>query len=341
MMQFLADYGLFLAKAITWVAAILLVASSLAGLARSARVPSSGQLKITRVGDRLREMGDALDDALLSPDEIKKLMKRRKAEDKQAAKARKRGDAGRPRLFVMDFEGDLQAHAVDSLREEINAILQVAQKGDEVLVRLESSGGLVHAYGLAASQLARIRPAGLRLTVAVDKVAASGGYLMACVADRIVAAPFAVIGSIGVIAQIPNFNRVLKRHEIDLEMHTAGQFKRTLTMFGENTEEGRSKFRDELEDTHRLFKDFVASYRPSLDLDRVATGEHWFGTRAAELKLIDELCSSDDYLLRRISDAEVVQVSYEQRKSIPERLGVGLASMASAFGRKALTPPAP
>lgn len=337
-MQFLADYGLFLAKALTLVVAILLVAGNLFAMVRNNRAHGGDRLEVRNLGDRLRELADTLNDELLDDAERKKLAKTRKAEDKAQRKARSRGVAPRPRVFVLAFEGDLAAHAVAGLREEISAVLQVARKDDEVLLRLESAGGLVHAYGLAASQLTRIRGHGLKLTVAVDKVAASGGYLMACVANHILAAPFAVLGSIGVVAQIPNFNRLLKKNEIDLELHTAGEFKRTLTLFGENTDAGRAKFREDLEDTHALFKSFVSEHRPVLDLAAVATGEHWFGTRALALKLCDELRSSDDYLLQRVEDADVFEVHYRVRKPLSERLGLGMARLASAFGRKALTP---
>ena len=340
-MEFLSDYGLFLAKSVTLVVAILLVAGNLFSMARGARENGPNRLEVRNINERLRGLADTLRDELLDDAERKKLVKARKADDKAQKKARAKGVAPRARVFVLDFEGDLQAHAVSGLREEVNAVLQVARKEDEVLLRLESAGGLVHAYGLAASQLTRVKAGGLRLTVAVDKVAASGGYLMACVADRILAAPFAVIGSIGVVAQIPNFNRLLRKNAIDLELHTAGEFKRTLTLFGENTEAARAKFREELDETHALFKTFVAEHRPVLDIARVATGEHWFGTRAAELKLIDEIRSSDDYLLQRVADADVFEVRYRARKPLSERLGLGLARVASAFGRKALAPDVP
>ncbi len=341
MMEFVSDYGLFLAKSITLVIAILLVAANLFSLTRNARGQGGDRLQVRNINERLRELAEALNNEMLDEGERKKLAKERKADDKAKKKARAKGVAPRARVFVLDFEGDLQAHAVSSLREEVSALLQVARKEDEVLLRLESAGGLVHSYGLAASQLTRVRAGGLRLTVAVDKVAASGGYLMACVADRILAAPFAVIGSIGVVAQIPNFNRLLRKNAVDLELHTAGEFKRTLTMFGENTDAARAKFREELDETHTLFKRFVAEHRPCLDLARVATGEHWFGTRAAELKLIDEIRSSDDYLLQRAADADVFELHYRVRKPLSERLGLGLARVAGAFGRRAFTPDVP
>ncbi|EGZ7035818.1 protease SohB, partial [Cronobacter sakazakii] len=187
------------------------------------------------------------------------------------------------------------------------------------LVRLESPGGVVHGYGLAASQLQRLRERQIPLTIAVDKVAASGGYMMACVANNIVAAPFAIIGSIGVVAQIPNFNRLLKRNDIDIELHTAGQYKRTLTLLGENTEEGREKFREDLNETHHLFKEFVHSMRPSLDIDAVATGEHWYGVQAKEKGLVDEISTSDDLIIARMAEREVVSLRYMQRKRLMDR----------------------
>ncbi|HEY0975290.1 MAG TPA: protease SohB [Solimonas sp.] len=323
MTEFFSAYGLFLAKTLTAAIAFLVVAALFFALVRSARKHQQEDgIEIRNLNERLRDLADTLRGELLDEAGWKKLRKQRKAEDK----ARDKKDAPRkPRLFVLNFRGDLQASAVDTLREEISAVLQVAEKDDELLLKLESEGGLVHGYGLAASQLARVRDRGLRLSVAVDKVAASGGYMMACVADRILAAPFAILGSIGVVAQIPNFNRLLKRHDVDLELHTAGEYKRTLTLFGENTDAGRAKFREEIEQTHTLFKAFVAHYRPQLDLERVATGEHWFGTQALELKLVDALQTSDDYVLQRIAEAEVYAVQYKRRPKLAERLSRGMA----------------
>jgi serine protease SohB len=220
---------------------------------------------------------------------------------------------------------------VENLREEISAVVQVARPSDEVLLRLESSGGMVHTYGLAASQLRRIRQAGIRLTAAVDEVAASGGYMMACVADRIIAAPFAVIGSIGVVAQLPNFNRFLREHNVDFELHTAGEYKRTLTLFGENTEAARAKFREEIEDTHALFKTFVTDNRPQLDIAQVATGEHWYGSRALERKLVDAIQTSDDYLLAASKDKDIYEVRFKRRQGLPERLAHSVRAMMNAF----------
>ncbi|MGL4684049.1 MAG: protease SohB, partial [Hafnia alvei] len=187
---------------------------------------------------------------------------------------------------------------------------------------------VVHGYGLAASQLQRLRQAGVRLTVAVDKVAASGGYMMACVADRIVAAPFAIIGSIGVVAQIPNFNRWLKKNDIDVELHTAGEFKRTLTLLGENTEQGREKFREELNETHELFKEFVSQQRPSLDINSVATGEHWYGIQAKEKGLVDSVGTSDDLLIAEMENHDVIGVRYTRRKRMMDRFTNSAANSA-------------
>lgn len=301
------DYGLFLAETATVVAAIVIVVIVIASSAMNLRREKNRRLSIERVNDQLDRMADTLTDTLLNEAEKKTRAKQRKKEARQKAKAEKQGKPHAPRrLFVLDFDGDIRASAVDGLRESINALLQVAETDDEVLLRLESGGGMVHSYGLAASQLTRLRDAGIGLTVAVDRVAASGGYMMACVGDRIVAAPFAIIGSIGVVAQLPNLHRWLADKHIDFEMHTAGDHKRTLTMFGENTEAGREKFREELEDTHGLFKTFVAEHRPDLDIDAVATGEHWYGRRAVELKLIDEIVTSDAVMLAAAGDGRDV-----------------------------------
>ncbi|MCC5856544.1 MAG: protease SohB [Ectothiorhodospiraceae bacterium] len=313
-MELMLDYGLFLAKTLTIALAILVVAAILMGLAGRGREREREQLIVRKLNQRFRDMELTLRRSLMGRKQFRGMHRQRKKAEKQ------RRD-GRPRVFVLEFHGDIRATRVDNLREEITALLTLADpKRDRVVVRLESAGGLVHGYGLAASQLARIRDREIPLTVAVDKVAASGGYLMAAVAQHIQAAPFAVVGSIGVVAQIPNLHRLLKRHDVDMELHTAGQYKRTLTVFGENTEEGRQKFRQELEDTHALFKGYVQRYRPQLDLDRVATGEHWFGERALELNLVDSLRTSDDLLMELAEEADLYQITYRRKQPMSKRL---------------------
>lgn len=324
MKEFLLQYGLFLAEAATLVVALGAIIAMIAGAVREGRGNDVGRMEVRNLNEHLQWMADVLRENMLEGDALKRDRKRRRKEEKAA---RKKDNSQAARVFVLDFDGDIGASHVTELREEISAILQVANDGDEVVLRLESAGGTVHGYGLAASQLRRIRDRGLRLTVTVDKVAASGGYMMAAVGDRILAAPFAIIGSIGVIGQVPNVNRLLKKHDIDYEMHTAGEFKRTLTVFGENTDAARDKFRQELEETHDLFKAFLASQRPSLALDAVATGEHWYGTRALELRLVDELRTSDDYLLERAKDHEVFELHFKPRRSLQERLAHGLARL--------------
>ncbi len=320
-----AEYGLFLAKIVTVVVAIAIVIALIANLTQRKKA-QRGELRVTRLGEEYKEMKEEVGAALLDPHQHKQWHKNQKKKNKQEAKAAraraKRGEAvpaSKPTLYVLDFKGSIDAHEVSALREEVTAVLAVAKPEDEVLLRLESPGGVVHGYGLAASQLQRLRERQIPLTVAVDKVAASGGYMMACVANKIVAAPFAIIGSIGVVAQIPNFNRLLKRNDIDIELHTAGQYKRTLTLLGENTEEGREKFREDLNETHQLFKGFVHSMRPSLDIDAVATGEHWYGVQAQEKGLVDEISTSDDLIIARMQEREVVSLRYMQRKRLMDR----------------------
>ncbi|UNM97633.1 protease SohB [Ignatzschineria rhizosphaerae] len=219
-------------------------------------------------------------------------------------------------LYVLEFDGDVHAEEVKNLREEVSALLHIANKNDEVLLKLTSPGGAVNSYGLAASQLVRIRDKGLNLTVAVDEVAASGGYLMACVANHIVAAPFAIVGSIGVVAELPNFHKVLEKYNIDYEQFTAGEYKRTVTMFGENTDEAKAKFKDELTEIHLVFKDFVHQYRPSLDIQTIATGEYWLAVKALEFGLVDELKTSDAYILDAIKDKNVYSIKYIEKTTV-------------------------
>ena len=321
-MEFLAEYAGFLARTVTVVVAIVMVLLVVAVLRQKGQ-RSAGHLSVRKLNDFYRELCEHLEDSVLHKDQLKR---QRKAEAK-AHKAEQKKPVDKPRVFVLDFDGDIKASATEQLRHEVTAVLSMAQPTDEVVVRLESGGGMVHAYGLASSQLARLRDAGLPLTVCVDKVAASGGYMMACVANRVLAAPFAVLGSIGVVAQLPNVHRLLKKHDIDVEVLTAGEFKRTLTVFGENTDKGREKFQEDLELTHQLFKGFVSRYRPQLDIDKVATGEVWLGLSALEHELVDGLQTSDEYLARRANEAELFQLRFINRKSLQERIGLA-ASVA-------------
>ncbi|HED6238535.1 TPA: protease SohB [Enterobacter sichuanensis] len=332
-MELLSQYGLFLAKIATVVIAIAVVAVLIVNLTQRKR--QRGELRITRLSEQYQEMQEEMSLALLDTHQQKLWHKAQKKKHKQEAKAAKAKaklnapqDKVIPRVYVLDFKGSMDAHEVASLREEVTAVLAVATPQDQVVVRLESPGGVVHGYGLAASQLQRLREKQIPLTVAVDKVAASGGYMMACVADNIVAAPFAIIGSIGVVAQIPNFNRFLKNKEIDIELHTAGQYKRTLTLLGENTEEGRQKFREDLNETHHLFKDFVHRMRPTLDIEQVATGEHWYGVQALEKGLVDAVGTSDDLLLNLMDGCELVGVRFTQRKRLLDRFTNSAAESA-------------
>ncbi len=314
MTEFLADYGLFLLKAITIVAAIVVVIGF--GAAASKKAALQEGLEVESLNKKYRQLAAALKRAVMKKTDWKAEAKADKARNKAEAKSEEK----RTRVFVIDFKGDLKASAVPSLREEINAVLEVATPEDQVVVRLENFGGMVHEHGLAASQLVRIRDKDIPLTVAVDKVAASGGYLMACVASKIVAAPFAILGSIGVIAQLPNFNRMLDNHGVDFEQITAGKYKRTVTMFGKNTKEDRAKLQEELEDVHGLFKSAISKYRPNLDLDKVATGEHWYGTRAMELGLADELKTSDELLAGMAKDRDLYRVAYKMKMPLQRRL---------------------
>ncbi len=324
-MEFLSEYGMFLAKAATLVVAALALLGGIVALTRHGERPESrGRLDVRHLNHDYENMAMTLKAATLPKKAFKQARKEQKAKDKQHDKTPHR------RVFVLNFHGDLRASAVAALREEVTAVLTVAQPEDEVVVRLESAGGLVHAYGLAAAQLLRIRDRRVKLTVAVDKVAASGGYLMACVADRIIAAPFAILGSIGVIAQLPNFNRLLKKHDVDYEQFMAGEHKRTVTLFGENTDKGRQKFQEEIEEAHDLFKDFVKTHRAQVDLQQVATGEYWYGTRALDCRLADELRTSDDYLLAMSASADLYEVTFTGKKPWLARM---LAHASAALGR--------
>ncbi len=322
MLNFISSYGLFLLKAATIVFAIVIVVGFIASLVSKEK--QKEKLKVKKLNEKYNEMRDALNDATLTKKELKKLHKQEK--QAQKAKAKAGNKPYKNRIFVLNFNGDIKASAVDAFREAITAVLKVATLHDEVVVKIDSAGGIINNYGLAASQLKRIRDHQIPLIVTIDKVAASGGYLMACVADQIYAAPFAIIGSIGVVAQLPNFHRLLKKHDVDYEQITAGEYKRTLSLFGENTSKGRKKAQEEVEVAHDLFKNFVAENRPKLDMDKVATGEYWHATKALELGLVDKLMTSDDYLLAASETTNIYEITY----SIPKKKLTKLASSIKA-----------
>ena len=326
MTEIAAEYALFVAQLVTVLGGLLVAAVLVVGLSRRGAHPDG--LEVKHLNKQLEEHADVLRRAVHGKDYFKKLLKGRAKERKKEKKAGAAAE-GRSRIFVIDFKGDLRASGAQSLRHEVSAVLAVATERDLVLVRLENSGGTVHDHGFAASQLMRIRKQGSPLYVAVDKVAASGGYLMACVADKIIAAPFAIIGSIGVLVQLPNFNRLLESKGVEFEQISAGRYKRTLTMFGKNTEEGREKLKEELVEVHELFKRQIAEHRPQVDVEAVATGEHWYGAKALERGLVDEIASSDDWLLAAARDRDVYKVAYKRRRNISERVLGGVDSLLS------------
>lgn len=323
MIEFISQYGLFLAKVVTVLLAIWLIASLFFSLSKKAR--SGDHFEINHLNEKYRSMSDTLRFALLPKKELKKSRRERKKEFKKEQKNITLAD--RKRIFVLNFLGNIKASAVRHLRKEITAILSIASSKDEVLLCLENTGGLVHEHGFAASQLLRIKQKGIPLTVAVDKVAASGGYMMACVADKILAAPFAIVGSIGVLAQLPNFNRMLDKHGIDFEQIKGGELKRTITMFGKNTPEDRKHFNEQIEDIYALFKEFVKDNRPHLDIDKVATGEHWPASRALAFNLVDKLITSDDYLLQASNHADIYEITYVLPKTISERIAITIQAV--------------
>lgn len=323
-MTFFSDLSLFTAKALVLlIIGLVFILGLLTLMARAKQMAGGGSLRLKNLNESLEETRETILMEVLPKKIFKQFLKQQKKLTAEKNKLEKRN----PTVYVLNFDGDIKASAVDTLREEINAIVTAASPQDEVVLRLESGGGMVHGYGLAAAQLMRLKEAGIKLTVTIDKVAASGGYLMACVADHILAAPFAIIGSIGVIVQLPNFNRLLKEKNIDFEMETAGEYKRTITMFGENTDQGREKLKEELEEIHDQFKQLIVTHRPSINIDQVATGEHWLGQHALTLKLVDTLKTSDAYLLECSKTMSVYELQYVIRKPLLAKLSGAAASV--------------
>jgi len=331
-MDLIGQFLLFFSKVGTVVIGLLILFAGITIISRKKK-PKEGSLEIKNLNKHFEEIKESLQTEVFTKEEIKSYQKEKK---EKAKLEKKKSEEVRPRLFVLNFQGDIKAKEAASLREEVTALLTLIREKDEVFVHLESPGGIVPGYGLAAGQLKRIRDRKIPLIISIDKVAASGGYMMACQGSKILASPFAVVGSIGVLAQIPNFNKVLKKNNIEFEQITGGEFKRTLTMFGENTEKAREKFQIEVDETHKLFKSFVKDARPQLDLDKVATGEHWYGTQALDLDLIDEIITSDDYLLSKFQTHDIFEMNYvKESKGVFQKLSAQIVSKLEAvfFGR--------
>lgn len=332
-MEFFIEYGLFLAKAVTVLVVVVVIIGAIFSQASKGSGGASqnkGHITVQKLNDQFDDYQDILEHNTSCEAHLKKLQKQKK---KQAKLDKKQANE-KPKVYVLQFEGDVRASAVENLRQEINALLTVLKKGDEVVLNLESPGGMVHTYGLAASQLSRIKQSGATLTVAVDKVAASGGYLMACVADKIIAAPFAIIGSIGVLAQVPNIHNLLKKYDIDYDIYTAGEHKAPISLMGEITDKGKKKLNEELEETHQLFKQFITTNRVQVPIEKVATGEVWYGQQAIDQQLIDALETFDDYLINLRNSHDIFQITYEQKRSLPERIGLSAAFSVSHLVNK-------
>ena len=315
-----AEYGIFVLKIVTILVSLLLFIAVLAQI--KGKSPSRDPIVLEKLNDSYRELklawlqtfageGKAYDKEQLKAE--KKAMKTEKKSHKNMAKRKRK-------VFVLQFNGNIKADAVATMREEISAILQVASKEDEVVLNLESPGGVVAGYGLAAAQLSRIRDAGIKLTVCVDKVAASGGYLMAVVADKIIAAPFAVIGSIGVIAQIPNVHELLKKNHVEVIELTAGKHTRPLSVLGQSTQEGKQHVKEQLQLIHEQFKSLVLQYRPDLDIAQIATGDYWSAENALKYRLVDELQTSDAYIQQSLQIADVYAVKTEKKPKLKDKL---------------------
>lgn len=329
MSHVLLELILFTSKAVIIFFIIMLVLITFfVLLAKSKEKIKEGRLVIKNLNKKYAEAAETILNETLSKKLFKKTLKANKAAEKIKAASEEKSN----NVFVLNFQGDIKASAVSTLSEEITMILTVATPADEVIVKIESAGGVVHGYGLAAAQLMRLRAKQIPLTVTIDKIAASGGYLMACVANKILCAPFAIIGSIGVIVQLPNLHRYLKNKSIDFEQLTAGEYKRTITVFGENTEAGREKLQHELEDVHQLFKQLISEHRQQIDIQKVATGEHWLGKQALGLHLVDEISTSDDYLLASCKQSQVFEICYEVKKPFLSKL----SATANLLKEKAL-----
>ena len=325
-MSYLYELSLFGFKTLIIVIGVALVIIIPLVISQKANPKEAFQkkLKLENMQEKLNRYVLQAKEETISKKEFKNYIKKIKKEEKNASK--KKG-----RSFVLTFAGDVMATQVENLRDEITLLLQLVTKNDEVVLLLESRGGSVAHYGLAASQLQRLRDRNISLTICIDRIAASGGYLMACVGSKILSAPFAYVGSIGVIFTTPNLSRLLKKHDVDYQEVTAGKYKRTVTTFGEITDEKKKRLKEQLDTIHVQFKNFLKQYRPNLDLEKIATGEVWLGLEAKNLGLVDEIACSDDHLMDSLKERDVYKVSLKAKKPFLKKLFKKLESQKEAL----------
>lgn len=328
-MQSFSDWIQFIVSSAVVVLFLLILLGIIILILKRTKKHEKSHISVEHLNKTWRKQKEDIQKEILTEKELADVIKQDKKTKKEEST-----DASteiRQRVFVIDFDGDLMASACASLRDLVSTIISIARTNDEVVVRLESPGGVVHGYGLAASQLARLTERKIHLTVCVDKVAASGGYMMACVANKIVAAPFSMIGSIGVLSSTPNFNRLLKKHDVDFIEQTAGEYKRTVTLFGEVSESKKARHQQELDVIHGLFKEHVARHRPQLNINEVSTGEVWLGRLALDHGLVDALQTSDDLLLALGEKSDVYLLKTEQEVNWKARLMKQFFSSAKKF----------
>lgn len=330
-MEHFIEFAIFSGKAFVIIIGIIAILITIAGLALKNK-PEKESLEIKNINKKFKRYALKLNEGILNKKELKKHLKSLKSEDKKTSKEAPANN----NVYVLEFIGDKKASAVDTFAQEISAVLCVAKPEDEIMVKIESPGGFVHTYGLAAAQLERIKKQGCKLTVCVDKVAASGGYLMACTADQILAAPFAIVGSIGVIAQIPNFNKILKKNDVEFKEITAGEYKRSVSLFGELSEKGIKKFTEDIENTHSLFKNFVGKYRTKMDIAKVATGEIWYGIDAINNGLVDLVSTSDEYLFSKKDSSQIYTVKIVTKKSFADKFSGSAAKIFNSITQRFL-----
>lgn len=243
----------------------------------------------------------------------------------------------RKTAVLLSFNGDINATEVIEFGRAVSMIVQMKDLVSEVYIIINSGGGVVNGYGLLASEIERLHYSEIETYALIDQVAASGGYMAACVANHVVAAPFAYIGSIGVVSEMPNFNQILSDNGINIEQHTAGKSKRTVTPLGKITDEDRNEFKKKLERIHRSFINHVSHYRNINDADEnknsiIFSGDYWIAEETVELELglVDEISTSQEFLLDKMKEYNIIEITFQENKTKKSKLSL-LNSLTTLF----------
>jgi protease-4 len=214
---------------------------------------------------------------------------------------------GAPKIGVITIEGSISSDMAERTVRQLTRFADDASV-KAIVLRVESPGGGVASSQEIYEEVKRVRAGGKLVIASLGSIAASGGYFVACTADRIFANAGSMTGSIGVIVQLANAEDLLRRIGVEPTVITSGPFKDSGNPTRALRAEEREVFQALVEDVYQQFVDAVALGR-NLSVDEVrqaADGRIFTGRQAKELRLVDELGSLQDAIAYAASMSGIV-----------------------------------